>query len=490
MCDQCGTRPPSNLSTVIANPLDLTAGITVGPQIPLDFIPTAELPEIIARDLSGNGKTVHCEYCDIDRSADEMLEHSEDEKPICIGCSITCESCSHIHNIQDNLVHYAEYDGRRNVSNYEYRCIDCSFKCADCNSRFHSHAGSVNSTGESICSRCSENYATCEGCSCVVHGDNNYGDDDGVYCRECWNNNRRNNEESDEEAEEETEVLMRSYEYKPAPSFHYGEGEKSGQTFIGIELETECKGIGPNDCLKAAKLDTRDDFYVKRDGSIDYGMEIVSHPGTYKYWQEADLSFCNLLKANNCRAYDTKTCGMHVHISKSALTIAQQAKLLLFAKHNAAFLLYVSRRANKSAMQLWAGIDDSNPRMLIRRVKSPTSYSDFREAGVTLTREQSRVFDRYCAINLNNAKTIEFRLFRGTLDIGSIRRNIAFVVALTAYMRECPTNATYEDFDGWLVPFGWKFVGRKMAMILSQWFSKFNPRATVNPTPQIELECA
>jgi len=69
----------------------------------------------------------------------------------------------------------------------------------------------------------------------------------------------------------------------------------------------------------------------KRDGSLNYGFEIVSTNATFDYhknifWQ----SF--LLKNNNddVRGFKAKTCGMHIHFSRSYFTDLEQKNLILF----------------------------------------------------------------------------------------------------------------------------------------------------------------
>lgn len=472
---------------------DITS-ITPFPGEQLSLIPDTELPAIPSRNIDGERVTCECGHCGDIHPIDDMRTGHRPIQELCPDCVRVCEKCERVGTEDDEFETAREDNGRRAIRNEQCRCNRCSAICADCDVRFHS-LENQNSNGGLICEFCALDYCTCDGCSATIHSNSSfYSDsDEQTLCRSCHDARQP---VEDEESEPDSNILIHEHDYKPGPTYLGGEGEKvlGRNVYLGIELETECNGaFNRNDCIKKTGLNVNPAFYIKKDGSLDNGMEIVSHPATFKYWMNADLNFCNKLIELGCRSYDTKTAGMHVHISKSALTTAQQAKLLLFVKNNQSFMLFVSRRANKSAMARWAGIDSGRTKDLIERVRDPHGYYGYRiqrhsRDCTALPADYDKLFGRYCAINLFNAKTIEFRIFRGTLDTDSIRRNLAFVVALTTYMHESPINATYDDFDVWLIGHGWCHVGKKMAMKLSLWFDKFNPRATVNPAPQIELE--
>lgn len=486
---------------------DITQMLTeiIGGQLPL--IPDTELPAIPAVDLNGERVMCDCGHCGDIHPVDDMIRSENQE--LCPDCVRVCESCERVGTKDDGFAIAREDNGRRAIRNERCRCNRCSVICADCDVRFHS-LENQNSDGALICGFCAENYYTCDGCTAVIYAESSRGDENGEqnFCRSCHEAREADTAE-DHESEPTPGHLIYEHDYKPRPTYLLGEGEKqsANSIYLGIELETECKGAYSNkDCIKTTGLNVNPVFYMKRDGSLNNGMEIVSHPATFKYWMNADLNFCNKLIELGCRSYDTKTAGMHVHISKSALTTAQQAKLLMFVKNNESFMLFISRRANKSAMARWAGIDNGRAKDLIERVRDPHGYHAYRYTqryNQPLPDNYNTLFGRYCAINLFNAKTIEFRIFRGTLDINSIKRNLAFVVVLTAYMRDCGVakyadsddpydrheyGLDYHSFHRWIWNRGWVHIGGKMAMVLSRWIDKFNPRRTANPLVQIEHE--
>ena len=68
------------------------------------------------------------------------------------------------------------------------------------------------------------------------------------------------------------------------------------QTFhnlhMGIELEVENDQELAGDYLLSLGS-SQEDFYLKSDGSIEDGFEIVSHPFTMEYWHKHILKcFC------------------------------------------------------------------------------------------------------------------------------------------------------------------------------------------------------
>ena len=95
-----------------------------------------------------------------------------------------------------------------------------------------------------------------------------YGDD--VYCETCYHQKMGG---------------IHDYSYKPDPIF-YGDGDR----FLGVELEIDGGGeIGwkAEDILDIANWKD-EHMYCKHDGSLDDGLELVTHPMTLGY-HESDI---------------------------------------------------------------------------------------------------------------------------------------------------------------------------------------------------------
>ena len=156
--------------------------------------------------------------------------------------------------------------------------------------------------------------------------------------------------------------------------------------------------------------------YVKGDGSLDDGMELVSHPASLDYhknyqWEEIMKKAISL----GYRSHQTSTCGLHIHVNRSSFgdTHEEQeeviSRILFFVETHWAELLKFSRRSEYS-MNRWAaryGYEKSGREILDKAKKGNNG--------------------RYAAVNLMNWATIEFRLFRGTLKYNTLIAAIELV---------------------------------------------------------------
>ena len=122
------------------------------------------------------------------------------------------------------------------------------------------------------------------------------------YCERCF-------DEFEDEIEE--------YGYKPTPIF-YGQGKR----YFGVELEVD-EGGKDNDnaaTLKSIANVHEENIYIKSDGSLEDGFEIVSHPMTLEYHAE-EMNWKELLReavSMGYRSHQTSTCGLHVHVNRNA----------------------------------------------------------------------------------------------------------------------------------------------------------------------------
>ncbi len=268
-----------------------------------------------------------------------------------------------------------------------------------------------------LCHHCFENYYTrCEECDSIIHNDDAYEYEDCYYCRECYENIRRN-------------ASIHEYGYKPEPKF-FGKYTRGDSTrFFGVELEID--GAGKDDDYAEEILDIankdNDHIYIKTDGSLDDGMELVSHPMTLDYHK----SFCwkdvmNYAVRLGYRSHQTSTCGLHVHVNRNSFGDDRDeqdeiiSRILYFVEHHWNEMLKFSRRS-EYAMNRWAaryGYENS-PKAIMDKAK--------------------KNYGRYVAVNLCNYATIEFRLFRGTLKYNT------FIATLELVARICNTAYTMTD---------------------------------------------
>ena len=251
-----------------------------------------------------------------------------------------------------------------------------------------------------LCHHCFENYYNrCEECDRIIHNDDAYEYDDCYYCHECYQNIRRN-------------APIHEYGYKPTPIF-YGDSNR----YFGVELEID--GAGKDDDYAEELLTiangSDEHIYIKSDGSLDDGMEIVTHPMTLEFHK--DFCWNEIMKKAvylGYRSHQTSTCGLHVHVNKDSLAddCEEQdeviSRILYFVEHHWNEMLKFSRRS-EYAMNRWAaryGYENS-PKAIMDKAK--------------------KNYGRYVAVNLCNYHTIEFRLFRGTLKYNTLIATLELV---------------------------------------------------------------
>lgn len=253
-----------------------------------------------------------------------------------------------------------------------------------------------------LCSSCRESYLRCTRCGRLVHEDDaNYPDDeDDPYCDDCI-------DALDTRA-------IHSYNYKPEPIF-CGDGPR----YFGVELEID--GAGERDENARALLDVAnhlsDNIYIKRDGSLNEGLEIVTEPMSLDYHLTSMpwLDVCEKAITLGYRSHQTGTCGLHIHVSRKAFGKTREAqdiaiaRVLYFVEAHWNELLKFSRRTPHQLEQ-WA------------------ARYGYKEHPVEMLETIKKGYpSRYTCVNLVNYHTIEFRIFRGTLKFNTIIATLQLV---------------------------------------------------------------
>ena len=257
-----------------------------------------------------------------------------------------------------------------------------------------------------LCERCRNNhYSECCECGHLVPTDELHylnDDDDEGYCDSCYHDHG------------ERQVIQ-SYYYKPEPIF-YGEGNR----FFGVELEMDEGGERDSKArqiLAAANGNGLEHAYAKHDGSLDEGLELVTHPLTLDYhlhempWSSVLAEAIQL----GYTSHQARTCGLHIHVNRTAFgeTQAEQedviARILFFVENHWNELLRFSRRT-KHQMERWAA-----------------RYGRKDDPKAVLDHAKKEQFERYTCVNLTNRDTIEFRMFRGTLKLNTFLATLQMV---------------------------------------------------------------
>ena len=328
-------------------------------------------------------------------------------------------------------------------------CVDCydhEFEeCAECGNAYPSD--DMNSVdGDWFCEQCfNERYVWCHGCDSARdrEGAGEVGDwwmcrdcleNDCSICNECDHWTLSENGHTDDDGEfvcnscrNAREDEIHEHNYKPRPVFRRIGAEPVASTlFFGYELEVEniMNRVSINDMS-----DWNDKFwegrdngqfvYCKHDGSLHYGVEFVSHPFSWAWFtqHQGELKeWLGFIRSKGYRSYSTGTCGLHVHMNKSAFDGTRLYKWMKFFHENGDFIYEISGRRSRGDLHAWARVDDvgADKKNLIYEARNKMKAKD----------------GRYWAVNLVPRNTIEIRIFKGTLANSSFFRAIEFLRAL------------------------------------------------------------
>lgn len=284
-------------------------------------------------------------------------------------------------------------------------CLDCLDEltaiCDHCGQRFR-RSGMHEEQDMSLCRSCLDEYAYCSGCGrLVLHDDLHYlsSEDDDGYCDTCFNARSQR---------------IQNYYYKPNPIF-YGAGIR----YFGVELEIDEGGESDRRASRLMSISNRDHehIYIKHDGSLENGMEIVTHPMTLDY-HLTEMPWADVVAEAVHMGYTSHkccTCGLHVHVNRDAFGDNQWeqeeviARILFLVENFWNELLRFSRRT-RDQMEQWA-----------------SRYGRKDDPKAVLDSAKSRPHERYKCVNLTNYNTIEFRMFRGTLKLNTIFATLQMV---------------------------------------------------------------
>ncbi len=215
---------------------------------------------------------------------------------------------------------------------------------------------------------------------------------------------------------------------------------------FGIELEVQvAHTVNINRKIEMIRGLLPDFVICKHDGSLLkregwLGFEIVSVPATV---EEHKQQWPKLLDTKHgLYSWKTGDCGMHVHITKAALTNLQIGRMVSFVNspdNGALIMLVAGRHSTVYSTILDKKITDGctviRDRYENRLVAGPAHQTG------------DHNFDRRQAVNLINPNTVEIRIFRGNMRPESFFKNLEFVEALVAFCRDASNSGlTTKEF--------------------------------------------
>ena len=356
----------------------------------------------------------------------------------------------------------------------------------------------------------------CEDCNHVAHEDDGSWCYDGDYwvCDGCRDNNYRWSENRctyitegdyyDEEEEEEDEEDNDDDSY-PIGGRHSGKNilqhipsdfdARNPKIFLGMELEVEVNRDHEGRNAKAEELYshikhyTHDDgtrhqyIHIEDDGSLDYGFEMVTG------WTGLDVhaQMLQFFKKpwRHVKSHDTRTCGLHVHISKGDMTMFHGCKIVFFINdsNNQKLIRDIARRSDHHYAK-------------IHNKKASYDWLKNAKQGRNKKQQLERLNpDRTEAVNFNNPATVEFRIFKGTLRYETQMACLEFTYATWFFCRDAGvTELTTEKFIKFIcqpnqrkdTKFLRQYLREKGYSLPTLALVKLNPRMDNTPSQPIE----
>lgn len=269
--------------------------------------------------------------------------------------------------------------------------------CKHCGDVVPLNSARITEDGDVICRRCAdEEYVQCCHCSNYISRSSNR-----VLCKEC-------------DARVYSRIIN-NYSTKPIPRFKSRiYDDDKGVRFFGLELEFNY--LSPAGAYALFNDLYKDHWiYNKSDASISNGVEIVTNPmdrsNTKVLLKKMTDGLVQI--SSDIRSYKDNA-GIHIHVNRKSVDPIDVYKLGYLFNYKMPsdckrLIYYISNRISSST----------------------DKTDDFHYCQLGKGKDKTTVgkpsHDRYCAVNLQNKSTIEFRLFKTVADPEIIDSYIEFV---------------------------------------------------------------
>lgn len=394
---------------------------------------------MIQNDVSDDVEIVTkvCSNCG-NEGDDYSYFNLNDDDIACDECAMLCERCDEATLLDNTST--VTISGGTDCTWCE-ECTDFNaFYCNHCSNTYDDSVhGSYEYDGDSICTYCfQDHYFVCYTCDTVRRDFDVCNCDDDIHCNDGDCCTYYDEDDEDYNSRRHRDRAIHDYGYKPEPVFvskaltsasgyvmtNYG----GNKLYFGMELEVE--GVDESyhrDDLARIVIDNCEYIYNKHDGSLSSnGFEIVCDPILSTEFNDLyPYAILDTLRSDyGVRSWDTRTCGIHIHMSKAAFTTAHMYKFLKF--------MY----SNQHAVQRFAG--------------RQTHYADFSgqsERAMDLAKGKAHT-EHFNAVNVTR-NTLEVRVFKGTLNVKRIKSNVEFLNAVYDYTQALTVKDVVEGRLVW-----------------------------------------
>lgn len=335
---------------------------------------------------------IPCSNCSTDLNADEVLS-TDSGDVLCCDCAKFCYRCEAAFDINENMVFVDDNEWCSRCAEYYANW------CDSCNEYSEENTYYIQDRSESWCVPCLDYAVYCDDC----------GEYFASGCEDCVD-----------------ATFIHDWSYKPDPIFHSVDSKE--RLFFGVELEMEARS--GSDLTQASqyayRLEEKDLAYLKHDGSLSQGMELVTHPMAYDFYKDyaEDLwdTVEQLRTSYGMRSGDTSTCGIHIHISRTGFSGGAHMHrfLNLVYSNERLFSKLAGRHSDR-----WAKFND-----VTRWDDNGIGYKSFKRK-----LEDGRSSDRYSAVNTQNQHTLEMRIFKGSMLKDTLMAHLGLAHASVEYTR-------------------------------------------------------
>ena len=197
----------------------------------------------------------------------------------------------------------------------------------------------------------------------------------------------------------------------------------------------ECRNGRYDPADYAGRLEEYDLAYLKSDGSLNDGFEIVTHPMTHDFFKNEADEFWNtvavLRDQYRVMTWGTGTAGIHIHISRTGFKGGPHMHrfLNLVYSNEQLYSTIAGRQSSR-----WAKFDDVDTAVRNGQDEEGyTQYKRFRSFKHKIL--DGRNTDRYSAVNTQNRDTLELRIFKSTTKPERIKAYMDLAHASVEYTR-------------------------------------------------------
>ena len=340
-----------------------------------------------------------------------------------------CSRCNSEVEEGQELVYLERYE--------KWVCQDCLdtyyVQCADCGDYISRDVATLINNDYYVCDDCYSNgyYFRCDDCGnrfseeYINHSQDRWGDDVD-YCNDCYNHH-------------DAEDLICGYHNYPRDfKEKLASGETKAPRLYGTELEMENDYVD-SECVHYLK--DHFDAILAHDGSLESAgaMEWVDDPRSikniYEVAEEKRKAF-ELLVKNGYRSHKTSTCGLHIHVTRPYYN--EIRKLDPYTEEGRAKITKYKEMEEDTIDRIILVMETFKEELLKFSRRTSTEWCKWLsdvvrtdEGKITslefIKKNKHESMGHHRALNLENSKTIEFRIFKGTLNFDTYMASIELV---------------------------------------------------------------